>query len=142
VVKGDLWATIHELNNGDVTNIGFPPIDFDKLVIDKNELNTIDETEISIERGKEVFNRLGCFSCHSTNLSTEGMYGPPLQGIFGKGREVNDGSFTMVDADYIRESIIDPRAKVASGYIAEMPSFEGILTEGEISSIILYLKSL
>jgi cytochrome c oxidase subunit 2 len=47
-----------------------------------------------------------------------------------------------VDENYIRESILEPGAKIVAGYDAVMPTYQGRITEDDITSIIHYLKSL
>ena len=47
--------------------------------------------------------------------------------------------------EYLRESILQPSAKVVSGFGRTgmgMPSFSGVLTEQQLESVILYIKSL
>ena len=49
------------------------------------------------------------------------------------------------DEAYLRESILEPSAKIVSGYEkgeAGMPSYAGVLTDPQIESIILFIKSL
>jgi cytochrome c oxidase subunit 2 len=49
------------------------------------------------------------------------------------------------DDAYIRESILDPAAKIATGHErgeSGMPSYAGVLTPAQLESIILYIKSL
>ena len=43
------------------------------------------------------------------------------------------------------ESILDPMAKVVAGYErgeVSMPSYSGVLSDGQIQSLILFIKSL
>jgi cytochrome c oxidase subunit 2 len=47
-----------------------------------------------------------------------------------------------VDENYIRESILEPSAKIVQGYQDQMPSFKGVIRDEEISAIIAYIKSL
>ena len=47
-----------------------------------------------------------------------------------------------MDENYIRESIMDPQAKVRDGYQPVMPTFKGILSDDEISYLIEYIKTL
>ena len=53
-----------------------------------------------------------------------------------------DGSVVEVDADYLRESIIDPKAKIVSGFQPVMQSYEGILKDNDIKAFIDYVKTL
>ena len=46
------------------------------------------------------------------------------------------------DETYIRESIINPNAKIVRGYPAVMPTYRGQLSEEQILDLIAYIKSL
>jgi cytochrome c oxidase subunit 2 len=51
----------------------------------------------------------------------------------------------IADEAYLRESILNPAAKVAQGAVngeAGMPIYDGVLSEEQIASIILYARSL
>ncbi|MCT4641094.1 MAG: cytochrome c oxidase subunit II [Bacteriovoracaceae bacterium] len=103
----------------------------------------IKEANISdpVELGSRLFARKGCTSCHSVESNT--IIGPGLKGLWGAKREFADGSsITAADAEYIRESILMPNAKVVKGYPAKMNSFAGQLTEKEIDYLIEYIKTL
>jgi cytochrome c oxidase subunit II len=94
------------------------------------------------ELGKELFKLKGCTACHSIDGSA--LVGPSLKGIFAQGkRKLKDGSEAVVDESYIKESLLNPQAKIAAGFdTAAMPSFQGQLSEEEIKSVIAYLKTL
>jgi cytochrome c oxidase subunit II len=47
-----------------------------------------------------------------------------------------------VDEAYVRESILQPAAKVASGFQPIMPTFQGLVTEEQLLELIEYVKSL
>lgn len=92
------------------------------------------------EIGKKVYDKKGCASCHTVDGSAR--VGPTFRGSFGRPRGTDRGE-VIVDENYIRESILTPSAKTASGYPAgTMPSFEGQLKEAEIEGLIAYIKSL
>jgi len=55
---------------------------------------------------------------------------------------LSDGRTLMADAEYIRESIVTPSAKVVSGYQPIMPTFQGSVSEEQILQIIEYVKTL
>ena len=44
--------------------------------------------------------------------------------------------------NYVRESIVNPAAKVVEGYEPVMPTYQGRLKDKEITAIIAYLKTL
>ena len=46
------------------------------------------------------------------------------------------------DETYIRESIINPQAKIVAGYEPIMPAFKGLVSEDGLLQILAYLKSL
>jgi cytochrome c oxidase subunit 2 len=55
---------------------------------------------------------------------------------------LDDGSTVVADDNYIRESIVNPGAKIVAGYKPIMPTFQGILTEDQVLALISYIKSL
>jgi cytochrome c oxidase subunit 2 len=93
--------------------------------------------------GESLFNTM-CKICHS-NDGTPGT-GPTWKSGngFGFGYEapLADGSSVMRDDNYLRESILDPNAKVVAGFVPSMPSFQGQLSEDDINGLITYIKSL
>lgn len=90
------------------------------------------------EIGKELFTRLACFGCHMV----QGGVGPRLEGQFGKTVELANGRSVKFDENYIRESMLNPGAKIVKGYSALMPSFAGRVSEEDILSLIAYIKTL
>jgi cytochrome c oxidase subunit II len=65
-----------------------------------------------------------------------------LQGLYDRKHEFVEGPAIDADANYIRESILIPRAKVVAGYAPVMPSYKGQLSDDDIASIIAYLETL
>lgn len=90
--------------------------------------------------GADLFKSKGCFSCHSVDGSA--LVGPSLKGVWGKQTELADGSSVKVEDNYIRESLMNPTAKVVKGFPPVMPPFQGQLTEDEVTQLIEYLKTL
>ncbi len=89
--------------------------------------------------GERVFQQQGCLSCHS---GQPGALGPNLAGIFGHEVEFEDGSTTVVDESYLRESILNPQARIVAGYAPVMPTYENILSEDQVLQLVAYIKSL
>ena len=93
--------------------------------------------------GQSLFKTM-CKICHSAD-GTPGT-GPTWSSGngFGFGYEaaLANGTSAMRDDNYIRESILDPNAKIVTGYVPSMPSFQGQLNEDEIHGIIMYIQSL
>ncbi len=85
------------------------------------------------DKGRDAFNGKGCFACHSVDGTKK--VGPSLKGIFGKEEEMADGSKLTVDENYIRQSLMEPTAKVEKGYPPSMPPFQGLLSEEEVKVV-------
>jgi cytochrome c oxidase subunit 2 len=90
-------------------------------------------------QGAAVYRRLGCSGCHDANKS---VTAPPLAGLYGKRVPVAGGTLEIADERYIRDSILKPRATIAAGYQAVMPSYEGKISEDELIKIVAYIKSI
>jgi len=91
-------------------------------------------------RGKALAEKSGCLGCHSVDGSEK--IGPSFLGIFGRNTPLSDGRSVTADEEYLRESIVEPGAKVVKGYPNVMPTFKTSLSSGEIAEIIAYLKGL
>ena len=52
------------------------------------------------------------------------------------------GATIVVDANYLRESILNPTANIVKGYRPLMPTYRGQISEEEILQLISYIKSL
>ncbi|QRR04013.1 c-type cytochrome [Dyadobacter sandarakinus] len=138
------WFTVNDAGDMDLSRYGFKDVNLALLSV-KNEsapVKAAKEAPATAQAGKALFQKMACAGCHSEGLKTDGMYGPPFQNLYKSRRTFEDGSTTVADEKYIRESILDPGRKVVKGYSPEMPSFEGVLSDNEIESITLYLKSL
>jgi cytochrome c oxidase subunit 2 len=90
-------------------------------------------------RGEDLFRHFGCSGCHGANAS---VHAPNLAGLYGKPVPLADGTTTVADERYIRDSILLPRREVAAGYEPIMPSFAGQIGEDEILDLIAYVKRL
>jgi len=90
--------------------------------------------------GQQLFQSLGCVSCHGAN--GEGGRGPGLGGLFGSKVFLTNNQTLTADEAYIRESIENPSGKVVSGFSPIMPTFQGQVTPEQLIQIISYIKSL
>jgi cytochrome c oxidase subunit 2 len=89
--------------------------------------------------GEELFVTKSCNTCHRPDTTARA---PMLWGLFGKTVAFQDGRTSVADEAYIRESILNPAAKVVSGYQPIMPTYRGQLSEEEIIQLIRYIQSL
>ena len=101
---------------------------------------------ISAEEGRRLYQTFGCIACHSVESTTVDMLGPTFKGLYGKQRVLMEGTDPITaDEAYVRESIVKPEAKIAPGYRRAgigMPSYAGVLSDPQIESLILFIKSL
>ena len=58
-----------------------------------------------------------------------------LTGLFGNRVRLQDGSTVLADENYVRESILQPQAKITAGFQTLMPSFQGRINEEEVMQL-------
>jgi cytochrome c oxidase subunit 2 len=102
-------------------------------------LATGGRAEAPARSGKDLFVAKACDTCHRPDSE---LQAPSLHGLFGHQVTLADGSVATVDESYLRESILDPTAKMVPGYQPLMPTYKGQLTEEELLQLIIYIKSL
>src|SRR5262249_32363917 len=90
-------------------------------------------------QGEKLFQEFGCVTCHRPD---SGARGPNLQGIYGRPVRLTDNRVVIADDNYIRESILQPNAKIVSGFQAIMPTFQGVITEDQLIQVTEYIKHL
>jgi len=116
------WVTVME------------PTDFD------NWLSGNINSESPATVGRQIYESLGCVTCHGANA--EGGRGPALLGVFGSKVVLNNSQNVTADEAYVRESILNPQAKIVSGFGPIMPSFQGQVNEEQLLQLVAYVKSL
>jgi cytochrome c oxidase subunit II len=79
-----------------------------------------------------------CTACHS--LDGQPGIGPTFKGIYGRTEKMSDGSVVTVDDDYLRESIVNPDAKIVAGFDPLMP--KPTLTDKEVKEMVDYLETI
>ena len=89
--------------------------------------------------GEKLFQQNGCAMCHADN--GKGL-GPSLVGVYGHPVHLTNGQTVNADDAYVRESILDPNAKIVAGYTPMMPSFQGQLSDEQILDLIAYIRSM
>nr|WP_295931763.1 DUF6797 domain-containing protein [uncultured Dyadobacter sp.] len=143
-INDQFWFTINESKELDLKRDGFQNVDLALLTAKRPEtaVVAVAETPASADKGKEIFQKMACAGCHSEGTRTKGMYGPPFQNLYQSERHFDDGGKVIADEAYLRESILTPSKRIVKGYNEEMPSFVGVLSDNDIESVILYIKSL
>jgi cytochrome c oxidase subunit 2 len=110
-------------------------IEYDLWVADCNK-----PPDDPVKWGEQLYNKKGCKTCHSTDGSI--IIGPSFKGLWAKGTEQTSSGPVKIDENYVRESLMEPQAKLVNGFPPSMPTFKGQLKDTEIAAIIAYLKSL
>ena len=96
-------------------------------------------SESAASQGQKLFEERGCASCHQADRQGRG---PMLEGLFGSRVELANRETVVADEAYIRESILQPNAKLVAGFQPIMPTFQGQLSEEQILQLIAYIRSL
>jgi cytochrome c oxidase subunit 2 len=127
-------GTEHSMMGGWVTVL--PAADYERW-LEGEAAGAAQETPV--QAGERLFTQLGCQTCHNAG---SGQLGPNLAGVFGHTVKLADGSEVLADEEYLRESILNPHAKLVAGYAPVMPVFKGIVNEDQLMQLIAYIKSL
>src|SRR5437016_1948082 len=89
--------------------------------------------------GEKLFQQLGCSTCHRPD---SGARGPNLEGLYGRPVRLQADRGEVADDNYIRESVLNPNAKIVSGFQPIMPTFQGVVNEDELLQLVAYIKSM
>jgi cytochrome c oxidase subunit 2 len=109
------------------------PVDYERWVSGEGA------GESMAARGARLFTEMRCDTCHQPEGTGRG---PSLEGIFGSVVALENGQSVEADESYLRESILNPGAKVVAGFQPVMPTFQGQVNEEQLLQIIAYLKTL
>ena len=122
-------GTSHHAMRGTV--IVQTPEDYAEWVAERD----VDRASVS---GQRIVDKYKCFDCHNPQFNRA----PSFAGLFNSRVPLAGGGTVVADRDYIRESILNPNAKVVAGYTPMMPTFKGRISEEDIQQIIAYIESL
>ncbi len=89
--------------------------------------------------GQQLFSQFGCATCH--RAETQGR-GPNLAGLYNRPVLLEDGRTINADDNYIRESILEPGAKIVRGFKPVMPTYQGQVSDEQLNALVAYVKSL
>ena len=92
------------------------------------------------EKGRALYTQKACIGCHSLDGSR--VVGPSYKGLYGRIEKWEGGKSGPADDDYIRESILEPNAKIVEGYPkGVMPVYKGQLSDDDITALIEFIKT-
>lgn len=141
-VEENAYLTPYELAKFHPTAEGF-----DDLTVDLTPRTAVAQVSdpVNVAEGRRLYQLFGCAACHSIDGTSHASIGPTWKGLFGTSRPLAKSRTVLADEAYLRESMLDPAAKLTVGYQKSeyaMPSYAGVLTESQIESLILFIKSL
>ncbi|MGZ4778743.1 MAG: cytochrome c oxidase subunit II [Thermoanaerobaculia bacterium] len=90
-------------------------------------------------QGEKLFQKYACSTCHTNDATGRG---PVLIGVYGSTVTLADNSTLKADDNYIRESILNPQAKIVKGFQPVMPTFQGQVSEEDLLKLLAYVKSM
>jgi glucose/arabinose dehydrogenase/cytochrome c551/c552 len=137
--RGVVYFTIHTPHAAELAALGFRGVDLTKQAA---AIVAAKEAAPTAVQGKALAESLGCVACHSADGTTEGKIGPTWQKLFGAKRTFVDGTSEVADEIYLREKILEPASKRLKAGAIEMPSYRGVVSEGQLDALVLYIKSL
>lgn len=91
------------------------------------------------ELGAKMYNQQGCAGCHTLDGSPK--VGPSFKALFGKNESFADGTSATVDENYVRQSILEPQAKIVKGFAPAMPTYKGKLSDKKLDGLIAFIKA-
>jgi len=92
------------------------------------------------EYGKQLYTSKACNTCHRVDKAA--FTGPGFADIYGRPVSLAGGGSSIADDNYLRESILNPQAKIVAGYQPVMPTYQGLLDNRQVDALIAYIKSL
>jgi cytochrome c oxidase subunit 2 len=90
-------------------------------------------------QGEKLFQKYACHTCHMNDAKGRG---PVLIGLYGTTVTLTDNTTLKADDNYIRESILNPQARIVRGFQPVMPTFQGQVNEEDLLKLLAYVKSL
>ena len=92
------------------------------------------------ELGERVVKGAGCLNCHAVDGKEK--IAPNFRGLYGSKVPIEGGQSVTADEEYLRESIVDPGAKIVKGYPNVMPTYKTSMPTDDVRASVEYLKSL
>ena len=90
--------------------------------------------------GAKLFQDLACITCHRDDA--QGARPGAERACSARRCSCRAARRSIADEAYIRESILNPQAKVVAGFQPIMPTFQGLVTEEQLLQLIAYMQSL
>lgn len=115
------------------------PADFRALIAASRVLlgSTAPSPAKEARSGEVLFHEFSCSNCHA-----HPELAPPLGGLVGRKRTLENGLVATADLTYIKESLVAPDAKRVQGYPLRMPTYYELATPAELDALAAYVAAL
>lgn len=90
--------------------------------------------------GQRVATARGCMRCHTSDGTPH--IGPTFAGLYQQRILLGDQTTVFADEAYLTRSMMDPAGQIHRGFLAVMPTYQGLLTAPEVGAIVEYIRSL
>lgn len=136
---GFVFFTIHQPREENLAAAGFGAVDLTRRAIVEVPLPP---EQVAAEAGQELAVQFGCAACHFMDPTTRTTLAPTWLNLYGARKRFTDGTTGIANEAYLREKILEPMKRRVTSGMVEMPSYQGVLTDAQIESLILYIKGL
>ena len=141
-ISNSLYLSVRSVDPLDLRAAGFGALDWRASARRAVTGATTTAVAASADQGARIVQRSGCLACHSIDGTTAGKTGPTLKGLYGSQVSLVGKPPVRADDAYLTRSILEPAADIVQGHEPGMPSFKGVLSEAEVRSVVLYIRSL
>ncbi|MEO5816070.1 MAG: DUF6797 domain-containing protein [Gemmatimonadaceae bacterium] len=139
-LRDTLYLTVNAAEPLDLARAGFSGVDLRAPAV--KAVAAAPKVVASAALGATLYQAKGCIGCHSIDGTTAGKTGPTFRLLYGSNVKLSGGAVRKADEAYLRRAILDPASEIVAGFEPGMPTFRGVLSDAEVESIILYIKSL
>lgn len=93
--------------------------------------------ETDVSHGRVLYRALACGACHENP-----KLAPALGGLWGRTVRLEGEATSVADDSYLRESLLEPGARVVAGYNALMPAYRDLIAPADVDALVAYMRSL
>ncbi|MFH2040007.1 MAG: cytochrome c oxidase subunit II [Chloroflexota bacterium] len=135
VLCAELCGASHAYMEGLVMVVDLPT--FENWIANQQATVEVDP----VLKGQQLVQQYGCTTCHSLDGSIK--IGPSWKELYESTVTLDDGSTIFADQAYLTSSILEPNLYVHEGFPSNvMPSFNEILDQTQVESIVAFIESL
>ena len=121
--------------------IVMPPHEYSEWVEHRGRDGTGEEEHEPVAvRGERIVKNAGCLNCHA--IEGKEKIGPNFRGVYGSKVPLEGGQSVTADEEYLRESIVEPGARLVKGYPNVMPTYKTSMPPDDVRAAVEYLKTL